>query len=165
MSLGGVCKKCLNTSFANLENQLRDSAGSIVDDADVNANDVSKPPEIVPLHQFTRAGKRGHYVSCGMVVIENDPAVSQQLHFTHRTAHGGDGEHAAAHGPMQQLATRELANLKRKYPVVFSEPSYPVDRSGSTVFEHSIPLKDENAPAPKRRLYPLDQVELTELKV
>ncbi len=50
MSLGGICKKCLNTSFANLENQLRDSAGSIVDDADVNANDVSKPPEIVPLH-------------------------------------------------------------------------------------------------------------------
>ncbi len=49
MILGGVCKKCLNVSFANLENQLRDSSGSIIDDADVNANDVSNTPEIVPL--------------------------------------------------------------------------------------------------------------------
>ncbi len=156
MLLGGVCKKCLNVSFANLENQLRDCAGSIVDNADVNANDVSNTPEIVPLSQFTRAGKRGHCTSCGMIVIDNDPAPTEQLHFTHRTAHGGDGEHVATHGPMQHLATRELARLKSKYSIVFSEPSYPVDRSGSVTFEHSIPLKDENAPPPRRRLYPLD---------
>ncbi len=149
MLLGGVCKKCLNVSFVNLENQQRDCTGSIVDDGDINANDVGKPPEIVPLHQFTRAGKRGHYLSCGMIVIDNDPAPAQQLYFTHRTAHGGDGEHVATHGPMQHLATRELARLKSKYSVVFSEPSYPVDRSGSVMFEHSIPLKDENAPPPK----------------
>ncbi len=77
MMVGGVCNNCLNTSFENFENQLQDFTGSVVDDADVNASDVSKPPEIVPLHQFTRAGKRGHYVSCGMVVIENNPAPSE----------------------------------------------------------------------------------------
>jgi hypothetical protein len=32
------------------------------------------------------------------------------------------------------------------------------------VFEHKIPLIDESAPAPKRRLYPLDATELAELK-
>lgn len=48
---------------------------------------------------------------------------------------------------------------------MFSEPVYPVDRSDCpTQFEHSIPLKDENAAPPKRKLYPLDSVELTELK-
>ncbi len=77
MILGGVCKKCLNSSFANLANQLRYLTGSVVDAADINASDVSEPPEIVPLHQFTRAGKRGHYVSCGMVVIENNSAPSE----------------------------------------------------------------------------------------
>ncbi len=77
MLLGGVCKKCLSTSFANFENQLPDSTGSVIDNADVDANDVSKSPEIVPLHHFTRAGKRGHYVSCGMVMIENNPAPTE----------------------------------------------------------------------------------------
>jgi hypothetical protein len=42
---------------------------------------------------------------------------------------------------------------------------YPVDRSDCPRnFQHSIPLKDENAPPPKRKLYPLDTVELEELK-
>lgn len=30
--------------------------------------------------------------------------------------------------------------------------------------EHKIPLKDENAPPPKRKIYPLDNDELVELK-
>ncbi len=38
-----------NVSFANLENQLRDCAGFVLDDADVIANDISNTPEIVPL--------------------------------------------------------------------------------------------------------------------
>ncbi len=54
--------------------------------------------------------------------------------------------------------------MKVKYPSVFEEPVYPVKRSGK-VFEHSIPLKDESAEPPKRRLYPLDKDELAELKV
>ena len=48
---------------------------------------------------------------------------------------------------------------------MFEEPAYPVDRSDCPVqFEHQIPLIDESAPPPKRRLYPLDGVELAELK-
>ena len=47
---------------------------------------------------------------------------------------------------------------------MFAEPTYPVDRSAERVFEHTIPLKDESAAPPKRRLYPLDQEELVELK-
>lgn len=55
--------------------------------------------------------------------------------------------------------------LKTKYPEVFCEPKYPVDRSdGPMKFEHAIPLVDENASPPKRKLYPLDTVELAELK-
>ncbi len=78
------------------------------------------------------------------------------MHFTHRHAHGGDGDTAAAHGSLSKLAEVELNRLKHDYAPVFAEPVYPVDRSAERVFEHTIPLKDENAPPPKRRLYPLD---------
>ncbi len=81
---------------------------------------------------------------------------AQQLNFTHRHAHGGDGDVAAAHGDLSTLAEAELSRLKREYSSVFSEPTYPVDRSGGRVFEHTIPLKDDEAQPPKRRLYPLD---------
>ncbi len=66
---------------------------------------------------------------------------------------------------MENLATQHLAKLKNSYPLVFSEPKYPVDRSNCPYnFEHSIPLVDESAPPPKRKLYPLDGRELEELK-
>ena len=54
--------------------------------------------------------------------------------------------------------------MKKQFPSVFADPVYPVDRSGGRVFKHTIPLKDESANPPKRRLYPLDQEELLELK-
>ena len=45
-----VCKKCANSSFVHLENQLVDSAGSVVGDADVSADTMfAQPAEIVPL--------------------------------------------------------------------------------------------------------------------
>lgn len=48
---------------------------------------------------------------------------------------------------------------------MFSDPVYPIDRSDAPIqFEHQIPLKDENAEPPKRKLYPLDARELEELK-
>ncbi len=50
--MGGtkLCKKCANSSFAHLENQLVDCAGSTIDEADVAAsNAFSSPAEIVPL--------------------------------------------------------------------------------------------------------------------
>ena len=61
------------------------------------------------MSQFARAGKRGHYLSAGVVMLE--PCAdesSQQLHFTHRHAHGGDGDTAAAHGTLTKLAEVEL---------------------------------------------------------
>ena len=58
-----------------------------------------------------------------------------------------------------------MRRIKRKHPTVFAEPKYPVDRTDTGhVFQHSIPLKDESADPPKRRLYPLDAEELVELK-
>ena len=58
-----------------------------------------------------------------------------------------------------------MSHLKDKYPQVFEEPVYPVDRSACPAqFEHEIPLVDENATPPKRKLYPLDTKELAELK-
>ena len=78
------------------------------------------------------------------------------MHFTHRHAHSGDGDTAAVHGSLSKLAEVELNRLKRDYASVFAEPVYPVDRSAEHAFEHTILLKDENAPPPKRRLYPLD---------
>ena len=45
-----VCKRCANASFAHLENQLVDAAGSVVHDDDVSSvRAFSKPAEIVPL--------------------------------------------------------------------------------------------------------------------
>ena len=85
--------------------------------------------------------------------------------FTHRSAHGGNDDADVAHGQFDVLATQQLEKLKQKYPSVFAEPVYPVDRTDCPVlFEHAIPLKDESAAPPKRRLYPLDSVELAELK-
>ena len=69
------------------------------------------------------------------------------------------------HDNFEQLAYEQLEYLKNWYPVVFSEPTYPVDRPDCPViFQHRIPLVDENAPPPKHKLYPLDSVELIELK-
>ena len=48
---------------------------------------------------------------------------------------------------------------------MFGEPKYPIDRSDCAIdFVHKIPLRDPEAPPPKRKLYPLDNVELEELK-
>ncbi len=45
---------------------------------------------------------------------------------------------------------------------MFSEPTYPVKRSDE--MKHKIRLIDETRPPPKRKLYPLDETELAELK-
>ena len=44
-----VCKKCMNSSFVHLENQLVDAVGSVVDSADVSDNMFAQSAEIVPL--------------------------------------------------------------------------------------------------------------------
>ena len=48
---------------------------------------------------------------------------------------------------------------------MFDEPVYPVVRENQNIdFYHYIRLKDESCDPPKRRLYPLDELELVELK-
>lgn len=64
---------------------------------------------------------------------------------------------------MSELADSELSRLKLEFPEVFETPVFPVKRENEC-FEHKIPLVDETADPPKRRLYPLDNTELTELK-
>ena len=56
-----------------------------------------------------------------------------------------------------------LSELKNTHAKVFSEPTYPV-RCGNKIFQHKIELADPSLPPPKRKLYPLDNVELEELK-
>ena len=43
---------------------------------------------------------------------------------------------------------------------------YPVDRGDelNRLFEHKIELADPSLPPPKRKLYPLDDLELAELR-
>jgi hypothetical protein len=50
------------------------------------------------------------------------------LNFTHRHAHGGDGDAEVAHGTFSKLADVELKRLKFKFPSVFESPVYPVSR-------------------------------------
>jgi hypothetical protein len=52
--------------------------------------------------------------------------------------------------------------LKQDYSDVFSEPKFPIERAAHR--QHHIKLKDPNAEPPRRRLYPLAQDELVELK-
>jgi hypothetical protein len=89
----------------------------------------------------------------------------QNLNFTHRSSHGeiGSGDQ---HGDLKQLAIDTLAHLQRCFPHVFSEPTYPVDRGEklNRLFEHHITLADPTKPPPKRKLYPLDEGEMQELR-
>jgi hypothetical protein len=48
---------------------------------------------------------------------------------------------------------------------VFREPTYPVDRGDlNEFFEHRIELADPNKAPPKRKLYPLDDAKIQELR-
>ena len=81
--------------------------------------------------------------------------------FTHRHAFGSTGGDEPV---SEQLAANCLQDLKTQFPSVFAEPQFPIVRDDSVHFEHRIRLKDEAAPPPRRKIYPLDQEELAELK-
>ena len=81
--------------------------------------------------------------------------------FTHRHAFGTSGGDQPV---SEQLASDCLQELKAHYPSVFAEPKFPIVHNNSVHFEHRIRLKDESAPPPHRKIYPLDQEELAELK-
>ncbi len=55
-----------------------------------------------------------------------------------------------------------MQQLKTEFSTVFTEPTFPIARPDH--LQHKIELQDPTAPPPKRRLYPLSDVELTELK-
>ena len=57
-----------------------------------------------------------------------------------------------------------LQELQACHPSVFAEPGFPIVRDNPTLYEHKIRLKDESEPPPRRKIYPLDQKELAELK-
>lgn len=57
-----------------------------------------------------------------------------------------------------------LGELQTKFAPVFKEPTFPINRAHPERFEHRIRLKDEAAQPPRRKIYPLDQKELEELK-
>jgi hypothetical protein len=91
--------------------------------------------------------------------------VSDELNFTHRAAFGelGAGDQ---HGGLKQLADDTVKHLQRCFPEVFKEPVYPVDRGEelNRIFEHRISLTDPDLPPPRRKLYPLDDDEMKELR-
>ena len=63
---------------------------------------------------------------------------------------------------LTSLAESTLSMLKREYSAVFKEPTFPIERPPH--MRHKIELSDPTAPPPKRRLYPLSEAELQELK-
>ena len=81
--------------------------------------------------------------------------------LTHRHTFGSTGGDEPV---SEQLAADCLQDLKTQFPSVFAEPQFPIVRDDSVHFEHRIRLKDEAAPPPRRKIYPLDQEELAELK-
>ena len=63
---------------------------------------------------------------------------------------------------MGDHASSMLAHLKNRFSNVFSDPTFPASRDESS--HHHIKLRDESADLPRKKLYPLDQVELAALK-
>ena len=55
-----------------------------------------------------------------------------------------------------------MKNLKNKFSTVFTEPSFPISRPKHQ--QQNIKLLDPTQPPPNRRLYPLNETELIELK-
>ena len=107
-SVCDICNKQLphdieQCSVCNSNTLASPQVGLSGDAATDDVSDVSKsvkPIEVVSLSQFTRAGKRGHYESCGVITLRQPDAVpssdEQQLNFTHRTAHGSSTNDADA---------------------------------------------------------------------
>ena len=55
------------------------------------------------------------------------------LNFTHPATLGGGNDKDGERGELEQLAESELSRLKREYSDVFSDPTYPIDRSNAPI--------------------------------
>ena len=78
------------------------------------------------------------------------------MHFTHRAAHS-DTADKVVNVKSKQL----LDELEVWYPQVFKGPTYPVIENR---VPRTIPLVDRMIPPLKRKLYPLSELELEELR-
>ena len=92
--------------------------------------------------------------------FSGDLGACATCNFTHRSAFGtqGEGDVSAS----EQLSRETMEQLKRDFPRVFEEPTFPVDRPAHQ--RHYIKLKDPTKDPPRKKLYPLDAVELAVLK-
>ena len=79
------------------------------------------PYEVVSAKQFAKGCRKDHYAYAG--IVEH----SGKLHFTHQHAFGTSGGDEVINN---DLSASTIADLKRLYPDVFSEPVFPVHRSG-----------------------------------
>ena len=77
--------------------------------------------EVVSAKQFAKGCRKDQYAYAG--IVEH----SGELHFTHRHAFGTSGGDEVINS---DLSASTIADLKRLYPDVFSEPVFPVHRSG-----------------------------------
>ena len=78
------------------------------------------------------------------------------MHFTHHAAHG-DTTDKVVNVKSEQL----LDELEVRYPQVFKGPTYPIIENRVPC---TIPLVDSMIPPLKRKLYPLSEPELEELR-
>ena len=116
---------------------------------------------------FIKGLKKKYYTTASMVIVTEDqprPAlnttkISANEDLTDKYVYHDD------HGRYATIASTTLADLQKTFPKVFSEPTYPVDRTDVGVtFEHDIILEDPTKPPPKKKLYTLDDEELKALK-
>ena len=71
--------RCKSHSFAGFRDQLH---GDRVQNSSNVSSDFEQSEhacgvEVVPYSVFSRAGKRGHYETCGVIVIKPDEAITE----------------------------------------------------------------------------------------
>ena len=91
---------------------------------------------------------------CLVECVDATPA--GDLHYIYRAAHGSE-----TIGIKSAASERLLDNLEHKFPQELMEPVYPINK-GHDPFR--IKLVDEAVQPKRRKLYPLSELELQELR-
>ena len=116
------------------------------------AEPLTRHIEEVSAKTYARELRKGQYYITGTLTRQ------PEINFTHRAAHGSSSSEDSS-GDIQvslEASTKVLQQLQEKYSSVFSEPTFPIQRPNPEAFEHRIRLRDEAAPPPRRKIYPLD---------
>ena len=101
------------------------------------------------LRQSVSGLRKKRYTSAALCVVRQSATSTEDptQHYTRLDDHGSYTE----------VSRKMLEELQKKFPQVFSEPSYPVDRTDVGVtFEHDIRLEDTTKSPPKKKIYTLD---------